>query len=848
MVIRTRDETRAGFKAIQDSLKGTTEETKKAKGAFDDLKKSFLSGIGIGGGFAVGQKAAELFGQALRALPAAAIAAVQDLARLGSQLSDLSARTDISIGALQELKFAGSLVGVSLDQVTQSVGIMQRNLASGAEAFGKLGLSAAELKGMKPEEAFAAVAREIQRLPNAADQARAAMEVFGRGGLAMLPLLKSGFEDAASEARHLGAVLDDETVAAADHLDDATAKLNATWDGLRNQFAAVIVSNPELIGGLEDLITTIGGIGRAASENREALSDFVRLMTMAVGLSEPIRALQTTAALAGGAAPGVRTPRAQGAAGQIDFGDIDARALAATQEQVKAYEKARQEQVKADEKAAKESERIAKALADAQAETMQWLYEQQLGYYDDLEEAAAESGAAVAKLQQEWADRQVEIAGDKAEQILKVFTDQLNAEQDMMAAMGAYAEQVERERVEAEARAIQDRIEGWHSLGQAFVDAGDLLVVLGADADNVLVRMADQFANVSHAVGGFLAALASGNIFDKIGAGIGLVVSAVGAVKGIFQDEEVEVNDLRDAFFEAQGGFESLQQKLSAVTNQDLIRKIFDATTVEEFNAAVAEAMGLLDRQGESIRLTNEAIERYGFTIEELGPKFAQQKLDEQFAVLFQDYQLLTAAGVDHNAIIARMGPSLQEYVNSAIKAGGTIPEAMRPVIEEMIKNGQLLDENGQAYESVEDAGIHFAETLTEGIGRLIDRIDELVNALLGIPNVERTVTIHTQNTGDDGGKDGDPKTPMWGGGVVTQWGVPAVLHGTASNPEYALRREHLEEIAAMMSSNGGSAGPSSRTPIVIQLDGRAVANLVAEYSRDGKLRIHPAAITAAGF
>lgn len=259
----------------------------------------------------------------------------------------------------------------------------------------------------------------------------------------------------------------------------------------------------------------------------------------------------------------------------------------------------------------------------------------------------------------------------------------------------------------------------------------------------------------------------------------GLVDKAFGAIGGFFgglfgDKEKEQLNDIRDEFFKLEGGFEEFSRKMAAVSTEDWAKKIFDAQTVEEFNRLVAEAKGLMDMQGEAQARLQEAVERYGFTVEELGPKFRQQELDKQAEELLTDFRLLEASGINVNTIIERMGPSLNEFLQTAIKTGASVPEAMRPVVEQMIAQGKLLDENGNAYESVEDAGINFAQTMTEQFQTLIEKIDQMVSALLGVPT-DINVTTHYNTTGQppQGGppnKDysGGDYPRMKGGGIVT--------------------------------------------------------------------------------
>jgi len=339
-------------------------------------------------------------------------------------------------------------------------------------------------------------------------------------------------------------------------------------------------------------------------------------------------------------------------------------------------------------------------------------------------------------------------------------------------------------------------------------------------------------AALGETVGGALGTL-MGPLGSLIGSLAGKLMDKLGSALGIGGDKVImKVNDMRDAFFEAHGGFEAFSVEMATVSSEDWAKKIFDAKTVEDFNALVGEAMSLLDTQTQAQEQLQAAVEKYGITVEELGPKWAQQEMDKKAIDLVQSWKLLNAAGVDVTTLIAKMGPDLNAFVQESIAAGTAIPEAMRPMIEQMIQAGQLLDENGNAYGSVEDAGITFAQTMSEQFSTLIEKIDKMVNALLGIGDV-KIPTVHVpvqySYSGTNPGIP-EPEIPeMATGGVVTR---PTLAVVGESGPEAVVP---LDQWAQMQ---GGPRGGDQTIHVPLVVDGRVLADVLIRRNRAGLFQV----------
>lgn len=174
--------TLAGNFAKLDELKG------KARTTAASIKNSFnkVAGSAVFQGLAVGATAAF----------AGITAAITKVIGEGGKLNDMMLRTGASGKGLVILQQAFANAGVAADKVPGALNKMQKALAGVNEegepttqAFAKIGLSIQELLTLDPTEAFRRTAQAIAELPDPAQRAAAAMEIFGKAGGELLAVM-----------------------------------------------------------------------------------------------------------------------------------------------------------------------------------------------------------------------------------------------------------------------------------------------------------------------------------------------------------------------------------------------------------------------------------------------------------------------------------------------------------------------------------------------------------------------------------------------------------------------------------------------------------------------------------
>lgn len=209
-------------------------------------------------------------------------------------LGEIAQKLSVTTGFLQEFRFAATQNGASTDEADAALGKFSISLgkafAGGKQAVGaftSLGLSVADLAKQSETDRFYAVADAIAKIKDPTQQAAAAVSIFGKGALALLPTLAggaSGVRAFAAEAREMGLVLSDRQIQDADKTADKIAALHQAFSA---KVAGVVADNASAIGTLANALAEFAGKALQATQR---LSGFIALARSQGALA----AIQTT--------------------------------------------------------------------------------------------------------------------------------------------------------------------------------------------------------------------------------------------------------------------------------------------------------------------------------------------------------------------------------------------------------------------------------------------------------------------------------------------------------------------------------------------------------------------------
>ncbi len=252
-----------GIRAGKAFVELFADDTKLVRGLKAAEKRLKAFGAGVQ---SIGTK---LFGLGAAAV-APLLATTNVFADMGDQLAKMSARTGISVEALSELGYAAEQSGADLEMLEGGVRKMQKFLVEAAQGskgagdtLSKLGLRLSDLGRLSPDQQFELLADRISKIQDPAIRAATAMEVFGKTGTSLLPMMQDGakgIEALKQQARDLGLVISTEDAKAAETFGDT---LDDLWKVIKSGVFAIGAALAPL---LQDLATSAIRVAKVTAD------------------------------------------------------------------------------------------------------------------------------------------------------------------------------------------------------------------------------------------------------------------------------------------------------------------------------------------------------------------------------------------------------------------------------------------------------------------------------------------------------------------------------------------------------------------------------------------------------
>jgi hypothetical protein len=213
----------AQVSGIEVNISGNTSGLDSALGRAESSLSRFAKGAAasLAGALSVG-----LFVQAGRA-------ALDYADNIGKMAQKIGMTTE----ELSRLNYAAKLSDLSLQELQGGLQQLSKNMEAGSEGLAALGISATDSSGnlRSTSEVMLEVAEAFAGMEDGAGKTAIAMNIFGRSGANLIPMLNAGRNGLASmgdEAKRLGVVISDDAARAAETFNDNMTRLQTATQGV----------------------------------------------------------------------------------------------------------------------------------------------------------------------------------------------------------------------------------------------------------------------------------------------------------------------------------------------------------------------------------------------------------------------------------------------------------------------------------------------------------------------------------------------------------------------------------------------------------------------------------------
>lgn len=253
--------------------------------AIERVKVPLFALVGIGAG-------AELFKHV-----------ISTTAEFGVQLDILSQKTGIAVASLTALQYAAEITHVGTASLDTGLKLLSRSMeealilpsSNAARAFDAMGVSIKDANGhtRSLNDLLFEIADKFHGYADGAQKTALALEIFGRSGADMVPLLNQGsaaIHQMMGDAQQLGVVMTDQQAHAATEYEDAMDRMKAAVEGLSHTLATALM--PAITSAVNMFTAHVGDI--------TAFGDALKALAFAAGAAGAAKALELLAGVIGG--------------------------------------------------------------------------------------------------------------------------------------------------------------------------------------------------------------------------------------------------------------------------------------------------------------------------------------------------------------------------------------------------------------------------------------------------------------------------------------------------------------------------------------------------------------------
>lgn len=206
---------------------------------------------------------------------------------------------------LQVLSYEAQLAGISFETLTMGMQRMIRRVSEASKGMGEaqgalreLGLDAENLTRLRADEQLNRIGQALMGITDQNEQVRLAFKIFDSEGVTILRKFRDQTKDAKKELEALGVLLGKDQVKQVESYNDSMTKFSTTWQGFKNNLAAVLAGPAKQIlewmtdsikkaGGMKNIVkglvnSVIDGVGSMG----DAFTEFAKFINTAINSLE----------------------------------------------------------------------------------------------------------------------------------------------------------------------------------------------------------------------------------------------------------------------------------------------------------------------------------------------------------------------------------------------------------------------------------------------------------------------------------------------------------------------------------------------------------------------------------
>jgi phage-related protein len=213
-----------------------------------------------------------VIGTAVSVVGAGVATAIRGAINTADDMGEMAQKLGVPVEHLTALRHAAKILGVEFEGLQAGLLRLSRGMADSPEKFDALGISVRDANGqLRPTaDVLKELSDRFQAMPDGAEKTALAMDLFGKSGAAMIPMLNAGSAGITAlmdEAQKMGLVISQETADSAGKFNENLDKLAAAASGLALIIASHLAPVLEQISAfIVDMATAFQNLSPAAQE------------------------------------------------------------------------------------------------------------------------------------------------------------------------------------------------------------------------------------------------------------------------------------------------------------------------------------------------------------------------------------------------------------------------------------------------------------------------------------------------------------------------------------------------------------------------------------------------------